>query len=402
MTRRSLAVALLCLATAAYARDADRVVVVRNAASPISCAVADDYARRREVRQAVTVRCPDAATAASRETFSYADYVKTLEQPLRAYLAAHPLVDFIVLTKGIPLRIADAPDLRGGEARMSLDSRLAALGYDQRPDTVKVLLTDGAWNGTAWANRFWNGGTHFSHARYGGYLVTRLDGYTAADAMALTTRALAAERTPPAGTILLDACPAFGYGDAQKQPLRLALGATAADARELRIVGEAPYRDYNADMQHARRVLAARRVPVELTAGPAFAGDRSGLLGYVSWGSNDARYAAAAYHSLRFAPGAVGETAVSTSARTFLPTTGGQSLIADLIAQGITGVKGYTDEPLLQAVASPTILFDRYTRGWTLAESMYAASRFVGWQDVVIGDPLCRPYRHGGRYTSGP
>jgi hypothetical protein len=46
---------------------------------------------------------------------------------------------------------------------------------------------------------------------------------------------------------------------------------------------------------------------------------------------------------------------------------------------------------LLQAIASPTILLDRYTRGWTLAESFYAASRFVGWEDIVIGDPLCQP-----------
>ena len=84
---------------------------------------------------------------------------------------------------------------------------------------------------------------------------------------------------------------------------------------------------------------------------------------------------------------------ISTSARTFLPTHGGQSLIADLIAQGVTGAKGYTDEPLLQAVASPSILWDRYTHGWTLAESFYAASRFVGWEDIVLGDPLCRPYQ---------
>jgi hypothetical protein len=33
---------------------------------------------------------------------------------------------------------------------------------------------------------------------------------------------------------------------------------------------------------------------------------------------------------------------------------------------------------------------ERYTSGFTLAESFYAASRFVGWEDVVIGDPLCR------------
>jgi hypothetical protein len=66
--------------------------------------------------------------------------------------------------------------------------------------------------------------------------------------------------------------------------------------------------------------------------------------------------------------------------------------MVDLIAHGLTGAKGYTDEPLLQAIASPTIVFDRYTDGYTLAESFYAASHFVGWEDVVIGDPLCSPY----------
>jgi hypothetical protein len=213
------------IATASQA-DARRVVVVRNENSPVSCAVADDYARRRRVPNVLSVRCQDAAAIAEKETISYAAYEQAVEKPLRAFLAAHASIDFIVLTK-----------------------------------------TD------------------------------------------------------------------------------------------------------------------------------TFAGGRAGLLGYVSWGSNDRHYAAAAYHSLRFAPGAVCDTAVSTSARTFLPTRGGQSLIADLIAQGVTGVKGYTDEPLLQAVASPTVLFDRYTRGWTLAESFYAASRFVGWEDIVIGDPLCCPYR---------
>lgn len=53
-------------------------------------------------------------------------------------------------------------------------------------------------------------------------------------------------------------------------------------------------------------------------------------------------------------------------------------MIADLIDQGITGVKGYSDEPLLQAVASPTIALDRYLSGFTLAECFYAASHFVG------------------------
>ena len=64
----------------------------------------------------------------------------------------------------------------------------------------------------------------------------------------------------------------------------------------------------------------------------------------------------------------------------------------DLIAHGLTCGKGYTDEPLLQAIASPSIALDRYTVGYTMAESFYAASALVGWEDIVIGDPLCRAY----------
>jgi uncharacterized protein (TIGR03790 family) len=133
-------------------------------------------------------------------------------------------------------------------------------------------------------------------------------------------------------------------------------------------------------------------IPHELERTEAFIGNKVGLMGYASWGSNDGKFSIDNYKSIRFAPGALAETAVSTSGRTFLPTTGGQSLIADLIDARVTGAKGYCDEPFLPAIASPTILFDRYTKGWTLAESFYAASRFVAWEDIVIGDPLAMPY----------
>ena len=158
------------------------------------------------------------------------------------------------------------------------------------------------------------------------------------------------------------------------------------------MINEMAYNEWDADLVVAGQKLEAKKVPVLVDRTDVFIGRKNGLAGYASWGSNDPKFDAAGYGMLRFEPGAIGETAVSTSARTFLPTTGGQSLIADLIKGRITGVKGYCDEPLLQAIASPTILFDRYTSGWTLAESFYCASRFVGWEDIVIGDPLCSPY----------
>ena len=342
--------------------------------------------RSGAVTNVFSVRCQDSAANPGNETISYAAYKQAIEQPLRTFLAdawKHRL------------HRSDEGDTdpyygRAGRGidnrRLSLDSYLAALDYEKTPGAVSVPLNDSGFTGTAWANRFWNSSTPFVRAKFGGCLVTRLDGYTEADAKALTTRALAAERQTgklaAGGKVLLDTCPAFGYADRKNQPRPV-----TSDS------GELNFNEYNADMQRTADILQSRSVPVELTQTDVFAGKRIGLSGYISWGSNDRHYDAAAYHSLRFAPGAICETAVSTSARTFLPTKGGQSLIADLIAQGVTGAKGYTDEPLLQAVASPSILFDRYTRGWTLAESYYAASRFVGWEDIVIGDPLCRPYR---------
>ena len=195
-----------------------RVVVVRNDSSPVSRAVADDYARRRGVPDVVAVRCPDSAAGADQETVSFAVYEACIERPLRAFLKTHPKIDFIVLTKGVPIRIEDAPGHGMGDKRPALDSTLAALDYATIPDAINVRMSDSGFTGTTWANRFWNAGEPFSHAKFGGYLVTRLDGLTEADAKALTTRALESERHPPAGAILLDTCPTFGYADSKRQP----------------------------------------------------------------------------------------------------------------------------------------------------------------------------------------
>jgi len=383
----------------ALAEPTDHVVVIRNGNSAVSRAVADDYAKRRGVRNVVTIACPDAAVSSRSESVDFATYKRDVEGPIRAFLAVHPGIDFIVLTKGIPIRLICAAGVAGVK-RYSLDSHLAALDYDKMPDSVRVDISDPSYgkdfHAQAWANRFWNSKERFSHARFGGYIVTRLDGYTEAEAEALTTGSLEAEQAAiagkkPPGEILLDVSPAFGFADKTGLPRSL-LPAGLEPGGTARILRESDFADFNSDMQLAAEALKARGVPVELDMTGRFVGNRAGLMGYVSWGSNDGKFDAAAYHSLTFAPGGICDTAVSTSGRTFLPTQGGQSLSADLVAQHVTGVKAYTDEPLLQAIASPSIMFDRYTRGWTLGESLYAASALVGWEDIVIGDPLCRAY----------
>ena len=373
-------------------REPREVVVVANGASAVSQAVARHYLEKRPGALLLTIHCLDSARETANETIPLAEYTASIETPVRQFLAARPQVQFVVLTKGVPIRISGSPmgscdehsdaprDVRG---HPSVDSALAAFDYADRPDTLKIDITGSGAIGCALSNRYWGADEPFTRAKFGGCLVTRLDGYTQAQAKALVDQAVAAETTPPTGEFLLDVQPKFGLGEVGPQPQPIS-GPV--------IKRESDWSEFNADMQQAAHLLTERGLPVELDLTPSFVGHRKDLAGYFSWGSNDAEFSDKACQSLFFAPGSLCDTAVSTSGRTFLPTHGGQSLLADLLAHGLTCGKGYTDEPLLQAMASPTIALERYTAGYTMAESLYAGSHFVYWEDIVIGDPLCCPY----------
>ena len=114
----------------------------------------------------------------------------------------------------------------------------------------------------------------------------RLDGYTRSDAEALVTRSLAAETETigdvHGGKVLLDVQPIFKFNSADVAGQPLAVTGPISD--------ESDYGSWNADMVKAGDLLIARNIPTELDSGEMFVGDRSNLLGYFSWGSNDAKY----------------------------------------------------------------------------------------------------------------
>lgn len=91
--------------------------------------------------------------------------------------------------------------------------------------------------------------------------------------------------------------------------------------------------------------------------------------------------------------GSIAETAVSTGGRSFAWGSGyGQSLVADLLEDGVSGVKGYVYEPYLTAVGYPSVLMESYVQGYNLAESHAAANLITGWMGVVVGDPKMAPF----------
>ncbi len=259
-------------------------------------------------------------------------------------------IDYIVIVKGVPLRYFDAANFG-----YSVDQIVATM--DIRADQVKG-------DSKQLQNPYFGKNEAFSKKKFGFYLVTRLDGYTYEDARALVDNSMRAK------------------GD--KGPYFIDSGPT---------VGNDGYGQMNASMVQAGEILKKKRIDVTVDRSLDFIRPPSPLMGYCSWGSNDKSFSQESYEAVRFKPGALAETFVSTSGRTMKPVTSGQSVITDLIKNGVTGVKGYVMEPYTIALARPHILFDRYTSGFNLAESFYMASPVLKWRDVVFGDPLCRPYK---------
>ena len=338
--------------------DAKRVLVVANGGNASSMRIASYYLMKRKISrdQLITLK------TSAEDNIPLDRYRSEIEAPIKAALAKTKGIDFIVLTKGVPLRILDEGGYSVDATLASMELNFAPIG--QTPGKFGINEEENAAIKRCMSPYF-GAKEPFSHAKYGMYLVNRLTGYTVEDVYKMIDNSINAK--PSQGPILIDTQPKFGSGG---------------------------YKEMEDTMREAHTKLKAKGLNIMFDTKEEFSdGEGKSLAGYCSWGSNDANYDSNAYHRLAFVPGAVAETFVSTSGRTFESATEGQSLIADLIHQGVTGVKGYVSEPFTFALCRPAILFDRYTEGFNLAESFYAASPVVKWKDVVIGDPLCRPYK---------
>ncbi len=372
---RALVLAMACLLVSAnaVAQNGTNVLVVVNKSSSSGDQIARAYARARAVpdENIISIATDDT------EEVDRSRYEREIEGPIGAWIARQNAQDrilYIVLTKGIPIRIRGTAGQTGMMA--SVDSELTLL-YQ------KLLGITASPAGRVPNPYFLNqkpisDAKPFSHAFADIYLVSRLDGFTVADALALIERGAKPART---GEILLDQrASLFGESSGDRW--------LSTAAKTLETSGFAAGTVLNAD----GNVITGRRQ----------------VLGYYSWGSNDAAIKARRL-DLEFVPGALAAMFVSTDARTFKepPATWSigtwsdkksfyegspQSLTGDLIREGVTGVAGHVAEPYLDAAIRPQILFPAYVSGFNLIESFYLAMPFLSWQTVVLGDPLCAPF----------
>lgn len=356
----------------ALAQSGLNVLVVANDRHPDSARIAEYYARVRDVpgEQVLHIRV-DPADEVERGVFE-----QQIQGPVVEWLgkrAAHDRILYIVLVKGVPLRIRGTAGRSGTTA--SVDSELTLL-Y-RRLTGAGVPVIGAVPNPYYLGDRPVAQAERFGHAAHDMFLVTRLDGFTADDVLALIARAAAPSTE---GRVLLDQKAALdetGGNGWLKQ---------AADWMAANGFGE------RVELETTSRVLR----------------DRPGVLAYYSWGSNDPSITERRL-GLGFVPGALAGLFVSTDARTFNEpdagwTTGSwtnrakffasspQSLTGDLVREGVTGAAGHVAEPYLDATIRPQILFPAYFSGMNLAESFYLAMPSLGWQTVIVGDPLCAPF----------
>ena len=380
MSARTVLLLVLVTATPAFAQSGANVAVVINENSPASVRIGEYYAQKRQIPPENVVRIKTAAD----EAISRAMYVIDIEGPIIKALTTHALHDrilYIVLTKGVPLKVVGTSGRSGTGA--SVDSELTLL---YRRMTGRPVPPGGPID-----NPYYLGGAElssakpFTHRAHDIFLVTRLDAFTVEEALALVDRAASPSTD---GVAVLD-----GRGES----------ATA--------IGDRWMTDAARTITQAlpgRTVLSDQSAEV-LTP-------KEEVLSYYSWGSTD-RALRQRRLGFRFAAGAISAMLTSTDARTFAQppdewvpgesTSRGstfagspQSLIGDLIRDGVTGVAGNVSEPYLEGAVRPQILFPAYFKGFNLAEAFYLALPSLGWQAVIVGDPLCRPFK-GMALSSG-
>ena len=332
--------------------DYSDVLVLINNNSAMSRQIGEYFADARDVpeKQVAYLDVP------AREVINK-DQFDDLKDQVKTYMLRNNLVSsitYIVTTKGFPLKVWNASNTY----RACVDEELALI-YSTLERSIGGYgrVTSPYYQDRAYYDR-----TELQ----GIYLVNRLTGYDWNDVKGLIDRAN--DTYGNRGMFVLDVDPGRDIDG---------------------------YRIGNDWLRAANIILEGRGLPVFYDETRWYVNYQDGVMGYCSWGSNDYNDTDHAKPHNTWVNGSIAETYVSTGGRTFTyPPVYGQSMIADLIRENVTGVKGYVYEPLLDAVAHPDILFERYTSGFNLAQSYRMGSQYLSWMGVVVGDPKCSPYRN--------
>ena len=368
----------------------DEVVVIYNSRLPESKAVADYYARARQVPENQifgfalttdeemsrdqfrdTLQLPLAKKLEEARLWQFAPFTipATNGRPKRVVRrVAASKIRYAVLCYGVPLKIAPVPDL--GEPvntnlppqllrnEAAVDSELAWLPMIEMNPPLTGPLPNRIYGVT---NAGWLSPTN------GILLVARLDGPTADIARGLVDKALQAERDGLCGRAYFDA-----------------RGLTRSDTNYW--LGD----EWILGAAQISRALGFETIVDDKPE--TFPADfpMSQIAVYAGWYTGDAD-GPFALPKVEFMPGAFAYHLYSFSAATLRSTTA--NWCGPLLAKGATCTMGCVYEPYLSFTPNVAMFLERFTFGqFTFGEAAWAAQPALSWQTTVIGDPLYRPF----------
>ncbi|MGH8024694.1 MAG: TIGR03790 family protein [Limisphaerales bacterium] len=383
-----LALWLIALAPCFARAGGDQVVVIYNKNVSASRTVARYYAKMRHVpsQQVWGFSLPDT------EVMSRDDFKSELQLPLAEKLQSAGLwkfgettiqgadgtpvhfircvtaskIRYAVLCFGVPLRIAEDPDIREPENKAvpelfqgngaSVDSELAWLPLIENDERLSGPMMNRLYGCTNAA---------LLDPTNGILLVARLDGPSPDIAMGLVKKSIEAEQNGLWGRSYFDARGitqgAYRLGD------EWILGS----AKLCKAVGFGPVVDTNPATFQADFPMSQIAI-------------------YAGWYSENAD-GPFAQPTVEFMPGAFAYHLHSFSAATLRSTT--QHWCGPLLAKGAACTMGCVNEPSIQFTPNVQAFLARWiVDGFTFGQAAWAAQPALSWQTTVIGDPLYRPF----------
>lgn len=365
---------------------ATETAVVFNTDFPGSAELAAYYAEQRHIpkERLIGLRC------SKEDTISRGEFESQLRGPLlQLFISRHwwntepPVpsmpespapattrpgkVRVLVLMRGVPFQIRRATQnpKQSQEDEASVDSELAVLGLTNPP--IQGGLR----------NPYFNQQVRFPHAQNttGLLLVGRLDGPDDATVKRMIDDAIAAEETGLLGRAVID--------------LALKTGA---------------YQEGEDWLKSCAETYRRAGIPVYIDRSESVLPDHWPLpdtILYFGW-YTDHITGALASPEFRFKRGAIACHLHSFSAG--IIRTHDQAWVGPLLSHGAAVTFGNVFEPYLALTMHFDVFNKRLLEGFTVSEAAWSATPALSWMNVVLGDPLYRPFGKaiGTKLGDGP
>lgn len=372
---------LILLTQLVHAIEPDQILVIYNKNVPESKSLADEYAAARQVPATHLVGLDVEDTI----HISRSDYDSKIRQPLReqftqngwwiapvdepehTWAIKESKIKVILCLRGIPYKIKraaepfpnqnDTPDHFKNITEASVDSELATLAVSNAPLTGPS------------PNPYFQKNSPFATTPlpWALLLVNRIDGPSWEDCKRLITEPIEIEKSGLWGNAYVD--------QAQKQEM---------GDNWLKNITQVCDREGIPCILDVHKDTFVTNYPLN---------QASIYFGWYQYNRNGFLL----NPKFRFRPGAVAVHLHSFSAE--LIRDKNQRWCGALIAAGACATLGNVYEPYLGVTHHLDLFFERLIAGYTLAEAAAMAHPAVSWQQVVIGDPLYRPFKHFANAT---